>query len=205
MGPNESPVIRPYRAGDRDAVYDVAVRTGAAGQDARGRYSTDDLIGDIYAGPYLYLEPEHAYVLDNGRRAVGYVIGTADTAGFVAAYTERWLPLMRPRYQPPAGPPATDEERKLADLFNPEIMLVDGLAPYPAHLHINLLPDYQGSGFGRSMVSTFLASVAAAGVASCYLTVRPANKAALGFYARLGWQRLPCSTDHAIYLAKSTT
>ena len=205
MGPNESPVIRPYQPGDREAVYDVAVRTGAAGQDARGRYSTDDLIGDIYAGPYLYLEPEHAYVLDNGSRAVGYVIGTASTTGFVAAYRDRWLPLMRERYRSPAGPPATDEERKLADMFNPEFMLVDDLAPYPAHLHINLLPDYQGSGFGRAMMSTFLASVAAAGVAFAYLAVRPANTAALGFYARLGWQRLPCSTDTAIYLARSTT
>ncbi|HEX9625169.1 MAG TPA: GNAT family N-acetyltransferase [Streptosporangiaceae bacterium] len=205
MGPHESPAIRPYQASDRDAVYDVAVRTGAAGQDARDRFSTDDLIGDIYAGPYLYLEPEHAYVLDNGGRPVGYVIGTANTAGYVAAYRERWLPLMRQRYQPPPGPPTTSEERKLADMFNPELMLVDELAPYPAHLHINLLPEYQGAGFGRAMVDTFLASVAAAGVAACYLAVRPANTAALGFYSRLGWQRLACSTDNAIFLAKSTT
>lgn len=204
MGTTQSPVIRAYQVQDRDAVYDVAVRTGTAGQDARGRYSTDDLIGDIYAGPYLHLEPEHAYVLDNGSRPVGYVIGTASTAGYVVAYRDRWLPLMRQRYQPPDSP-ASDEERKLADMFNPEFMLVDGLAPYPAHLHINLLPDYQGGGFGRAMMSTFLASVAAAGVASCHLAVRPANTAALGFYARLGWQRLPCSTDHAIFLAKSTT
>ncbi|HET7017466.1 MAG TPA: GNAT family N-acetyltransferase [Streptosporangiaceae bacterium] len=198
-------MIRPYRAGDRDAVYDIAVRTGAAGQDARGRFSTDDLIGDIYAGAYLYLEPEHAYVLDNGTRAVGYVIGTADTAGFVTAYRERWLPLMRRRYQPPADRPATDEEHKLAALFNPEIMLMDELESHPAHLHINLLPDYQGSGFGRKMVDTFLASVAAAGVTSCYLAVRPANTSALGFYTRLGWQRLSCGTDDAILMAKSTS
>jgi ribosomal protein S18 acetylase RimI-like enzyme len=204
MGPNEPPVIRPYQAGDRDAVYDVAVRTGAAGQDARGRFSTDDLIGDTYAGAYLCLEPEHAYVLDNGTRAVGYIIGTANTAGFVAAYRKSWLPLMRQRYQPPPDPPATDEEHKLEAMFSPEFMLVDELAHYPAHLHINLLPDYQGSGFGRAMMDTFMASVAAAGAASCYLAVRPANTAALGFYDRLGWQRLSCSTDTAIYLAKPT-
>ena len=198
-------MIRPYQPGDRDAVYDVAVRTGAAGQDARGRFSTDDLIGDIYACPYLYLEPEHAYVLDNGARGVGYVIGTADTTGFVAAYRDRWLPLMRQRYQPPPDPPATDEERKLADLYNPEIMLMDELTPHPAHLHINLLPEYQGSGFGRKMVDTFLASVAAAGVNSCYLAVRPSNTAALGFYDRLGWRRLECSTDNAILMAKPTS
>jgi ribosomal protein S18 acetylase RimI-like enzyme len=205
MCPDEKPVIRPYQVGDREAVYDVCVRTGAAGQDARGRFSTDDLLGDIYAGPYLYLEPEHAYVLDDGSRAVGYVIGTASTTGYVAAYTERWLPLMRERYQPPTSPPATDEEHTLADLFNPELMLLDELAPYPAHLHINLLPDYQGSGFGRAMVDTFLASVAAAGVTACYLAVRPTNTAALGFYAKLGWQRLPFGTDNTILMARSTT
>jgi ribosomal protein S18 acetylase RimI-like enzyme len=90
-------------------------------------------------------------------------------------------------------------------MFNPEILLLDELAPYPAHLHINLLPDYQGSGFGRAMVATFLGSVAAAGVKWCYLAVRPANTVALGFYARLGWERLPFSTDNAIFMAKSTT
>jgi hypothetical protein len=29
-------------------------------------------VPDIVAGPYLFLEPRHAYVLDNGERAVGY-------------------------------------------------------------------------------------------------------------------------------------
>jgi ribosomal protein S18 acetylase RimI-like enzyme len=37
------------------------------------------------------------------------------------------------------------------------------------------------------MISAFLASVAAVGAASCYLSVRPANVNAKGFYARLGW------------------
>lgn len=182
--------IRPYRASDRDAVYEICVRTGAAGQDARGRFSTDDLIPDIYAGPYLKLEPQHAYVLDNGRRAVGYVIGTASTAEFAAAYRRDWLPRVRARYQPPAGEPATEEERKLADLFNPERMLLPELAPYPAHLHVDLLPQAQRGGHGRALISTFLASVAAAGAGSCHLLVRPNNPGALLFYAKIGWQRL---------------
>jgi hypothetical protein len=104
------PSIRCYRADDREAIYDICVRTGAAGQDARGLYSSDELLGDIYAGPYLYLAPEHAYVLDNGDRAVGYVIGTANTADFVAAYRANWLPRMRGRYQPPPPQPTSEEE-----------------------------------------------------------------------------------------------
>jgi ribosomal protein S18 acetylase RimI-like enzyme len=180
--------IRRYRDSDLAAVYDICVETANAGQGARGRYRTDDLVPDTVAGPYVVLEPEHAYVLDNGERAVGYIIGTANTPGFVAAYTERWLPRLRTRYQPLSKPPETEEEHRLDAMFHPERWLLPELADHPAHLHINLLAGYRGSGRGREMISTFLASVAAAGAASCYLSVRPANVNARGFYARLGWR-----------------
>jgi ribosomal protein S18 acetylase RimI-like enzyme len=151
-------------------------------------YSTDDLLPDIFAGPYLALEPEHAYVLDGGERAVGYIIGTADTAGFVAAYRERWLPWLRERYQPLTGPPLTEEDHRLYAMFHPERLLVPELVAHPAHLHVNILAGYRGSGHGRALIDTFLASVAKAGATSCHLGVRPANVDGRRFYARLGWQ-----------------
>lgn len=198
--------IRRYLASDRDDVYDVCVRTGAAGQDARGRYSTDSLLGDIYAGPYLRIAPEHAYVLDSGERVVGYVIGTPSTREFVAAYLADWLPRLRGSYAPPTDTPTSDEGRKLADMFRPEHMLRPELAPHPAHLHINLLPDHQGAGHGRTLISTFLDSVAAAGAPSCHLAVRVANPGALRFYEKLGWRRIEVADPGpSIFLAKSTT
>jgi ribosomal protein S18 acetylase RimI-like enzyme len=204
--PAAGQVVRPYQPGDRDAVYDVCVRTGRASQDARGLYSTDDLIPDIYAGPYLMFEPDLAFVLDNGRRAVGYVIGTADTQEFVRGYRERWLPLMRQRYQPPPDPARTGEERQLANLFNPERMIRPELAPYPAHLHINLLPDYQGGGFGRALVTRFLAAAAAHGAARAHLAVYTSNTAAQGFYTRLGWAQIQASDEGPwTFMVKSTT
>jgi ribosomal protein S18 acetylase RimI-like enzyme len=57
-----------------------------------------------------------------------------------------------------------------------------------AHLHINLLAGYRGAGHGRELISTFLASVAAAGAVSCHLGVHPANVAARRFYARVGFR-----------------
>jgi hypothetical protein len=120
------------------------VETADAGRGVRGRYSTDDLVPDVAAGPYLFLEPEHAYVLDSGGRAVGYVIGTASTPDFVAAYRERWLPRLRARYQPLSGPPVTEEEHLLDVMFHPDRWLLPELAPHPAHLHINLAAGYRG-------------------------------------------------------------
>ena len=52
------PSIRPYRPADLGAVYDICVRTADAGGDARGLYSSDRLMGDIFAAPYVTLEPE---------------------------------------------------------------------------------------------------------------------------------------------------
>ena len=89
-------------------------------------------------------------MLDNGERAVGYVIGTASTPDFVAACQQRWLPRLRARYQPLPGPPVTEEEHRLDAMFHPERWLLPELAPHPAHLHVNLLAGYRGLATGGS-------------------------------------------------------
>jgi ribosomal protein S18 acetylase RimI-like enzyme len=184
------PTIRRYADTDHDAVYDVCVRTAAAGGDARGIYETDDLMPDLFAGPYVFLEPGSAFVLDDGGRAVGYVIGTPDTAAFARGYRERWIPRLADRYPVPPDPPQTPDEQMLALHYRPERLLFPGLAEYPAHLHIDLLPPYQGQGHGRALIDTFGAAVAAAGATGVHVCVVSENTPALGFYDRLGFREL---------------
>jgi GNAT superfamily N-acetyltransferase len=181
------PEIRPYRPADRTAVYDICVRTADGGADARGHYSTDDLMGDLFAGPYLHLEPELAFVLDDGGRPVGYVVGTADTATFVKRYAAEWIPLVGDRYPVPPPPPRTPEQDMVALHLHPERMLVPGLDGYPAHLHIDLLPPYQGGGHGRRLIERFTGA-ARVGV---HVAMASANVRARGFYDRLGFTVLP--------------
>ena len=195
------PEIRPYQERDLAAVYDICVRTAAAGGDASGMYVSDDLMPDIFAGPYVYLEPEFSFVLDDGERAVGYVAGTPDTAAFVRAYRARWLPRMAGRYPQAPGPP--DEE--MIGLLNwPERMLRPFLAEYPAHLHIDLLPPFQGAGYGRKLMETFFAAAAEAGAGGLYLGVVAANVRALGFYHHLGFTPIPVEEDPGpvVYLGR---
>ncbi|GAA2710771.1 GNAT family N-acetyltransferase [Actinoplanes palleronii] len=181
------PEIRSYRPADRPAVYDICVRTAAAGEDARGLYSTDDLMGDLFAGPYLHLEPELAFVLDDGGTAVGYVLGTADTTAFVKRFRDEWIPWLGDKYPAPPEPPRTPEQDMVALHFAPERMIVPELAAYPAHLHIDLLPAYQGRGYGRRLITTFRTQ-ARAGI---HLGMVTANVRARGFYDRLGFTELP--------------
>jgi len=185
-------MIRAYRPADLDAVYDICVRTADAGGDARGQYSSDRLMGDIFAAPYVTLEPEHAHILDDGTgAAVGYVLGTADTVRHVLRYRDEWLPATVGRYPRPTEPPVTPEDSMLALLEHPERMIVPELADYPAHLHIDLLPQWQGKGWGRGLISAFLAGLRAAGVSGVHLGMAAENVSAGAFYARLGFTEIP--------------
>ncbi|WP_041832092.1 GNAT family N-acetyltransferase [Actinoplanes sp. N902-109] len=199
-------MIRAYRPSDLDAVYDICVRTADAGGDARGQYSSDRLMGDIFAAPYVILEPEHGHILDDGAgNAVGYVLGTADTPRFVTRYRDEWLPATADRYRRPHDPALTREDSMLRLHYNPERMIAPELADYPAHLHIDLLPDWQGRGFGRGLIGAFLDGVRAVGVERVHLGMSPANTGARAFYDRVGFRELPVGNPDVIFLGRETT
>ena len=200
------PIIRSYRPTDLGAVYDICVRTADGGADARGMYIDDRLMGDIFAAPYVTLEPEHAHVLDDGSGiAVGYVLGTADTETFARRYRDEWLPATADRYPVPADPPVTPSDMMLGLHLHPERMIVPELAAYPAHLHIDLLPEWQGKGFGRGLMRAFLAGVHAAGAPRVHLGMVPTNTAARAFYDRLGFTEIPLADPNVLYLGRDTT
>ena len=181
--------IRPFRPTDRDACYDVCVRTGLAGGDATGAYSDDSLTPDIFCGPYLELEPDLAFVIDDGERAVGYVLGAHDTADFVARYRAQWLPGFERRH--PLRDDVSADEREMLELgYRPERMLTRDLDEYPAHLHIDLLPSAQGHGLGRALMTTLLEALTRRGIPGVHLEMDPANTGALRFYEKLGFTRL---------------
>jgi ribosomal protein S18 acetylase RimI-like enzyme len=190
---SSQPLVRPYRPEDRAALYDVCVRTAHEGGDSRHIYPDLDLMPSIFAAPYAHLEPDLTFVLDNGERAVGYILGTADTAAFVKAYRTSWLPTLAVRYPAPDGPPATPAEAMIALMHKPERMLRPELAAYPAHLHIDLLPAYQRQGHGHTLMRTFLSALRHKHVPAVHLGMVTTNTAARAFYDRLGFHEIPVS------------
>lgn len=205
-----APAVRPYRGGDLPALEDVCVRTAHAGQDSRPVYTDPGVLPAVFATPYVRFEPESAFVLDDGSgRAVGYVLGTADTAGFVARFRAEWLPLVAGRYPEPGEPrqaPGSPDEEMARLLHEPERMLVPEAAGYPAHLHIDLLPEWQGRGFGRVLMERFLGALAGRGVPAVHLCMATANTPARAFYDRLGFREIAVAgaAETVTYLGRPT-
>jgi GNAT superfamily N-acetyltransferase len=198
-------VIRPYRPTDRDDLYDVCLRTAAAGGDATGLYQDPELVGDIFAGPYAWLEPDFAFVLDNGTRVTGYIVGVPDTSRFAEEMRTRWLPLVADRHPEPTGPPESPDEEMASLLYHPERMVRPALVDYPAHLHIDLLPESQRSGFGRRLVRTLLDALHEHGVPRVHLGMLSANTPARPFYDRLGFHQLDVPDPGVVTFLGRTT
>jgi len=179
--------IRALRCADRDALYDICLKTGDAGTDATQLYRDPELIGHVYAGPYAALSPESCFVLEDAAGVGGYILGVADTRGFEAACEDEWWPPLRARYAEPADT-ETDPDARMRRLIHHPPKAPHRLADaYPAHLHIDLLPRLQRQGWGRKLIDSFRAKMAARGVPACHLGVGLANDNAIRFYRAYGF------------------
>lgn len=180
--------IRPYRSGDERALYEVCLRTGDDGQDATALYDDPQLLGEVFVGPYLRFSPEFSWVYaDEADVARAYVLGVTDTVAFERMLEERWWPSLRARH-PLNALPRNPRDREVVELIHaPERRPAELVAAYPAHLHIDLVPEVQGGGRGSAMLRTLLAALTAAGAPGVHLGVARRNERAIGFYAHLGF------------------
>ncbi len=75
---------------------------------------------------------------------------------------------------------------------------------YPAHLHIDILPEYQGKGYGAQMMNTMLNNLKAKKVKGIMLMANKDNHGAIRFYERLGFKVL-FSGFGGVVMAKNLT
>jgi ribosomal protein S18 acetylase RimI-like enzyme len=191
--------IRSARPGDRDALYAICLRTGAAGGDASGEFDDPRLLGHVFVGPYLELSPGLAFVLeDDAGHAAGYVLGALDTPAFVAAFRERWSPRFAD-VRPPEASGDRRDHQALEWLRDPGSLLDHRFPGHPSHLHIDLLPHVQGRGHGRSLIETACDALRGAGSPGVHLGVDRGNQRALGFYPRVGFVPLQATRDAVFF------
>ncbi|KAF2635817.1 hypothetical protein P280DRAFT_473600 [Massarina eburnea CBS 473.64] len=149
---------------------------------------------------YVSLSPETCFVLDDGSgRAVGYIIGASETAGFSQRWRDVFAPILDPKLIPRPGLDTGDPDMEREDVrdlrrgvYSGECSMLQGephlLQQYPSHLHINILPEHQRQGWGPKMMKTFLDRVQTLGARGVHLGMMRTNSGAKQFYERLGFR-----------------
>jgi ribosomal protein S18 acetylase RimI-like enzyme len=191
----ESFRLRPATPADLAALYRVCLRTGDAGKDATHLQDDPDLLGEVFVGPYVMLEPELAFALEGGGRLAGYVLGALDTENFNQRLKSEWLPRLQRLH---ADPGDDSEQWQGSDwvrheVHHPFLDVPAVLKPYPSHAHIDLLAEARGHGIGRHLMQTIMEELARLGSRGVHLQVHPRNTAAQAFYSNLGFVALSSS------------
>ncbi len=186
--------IRPARTRDAaevDRLYDICLRTGGDGTGAQDLYEDPRLLGEVYLGAYLELEPQLAFVLEGSDgSALGYVLGARDTVGFEQRLDEAWWPQLRARYPLGSFPAGSYDENLVGIMHAPRRMDMRGMDGFPAHLHVDILDEGQGGGNGRRLMDTLFSALRELGVEGVHLQVSPENTNAIGFYEHIGFRHL---------------
>lgn len=183
-----APLIRGFVPSDLPAMYEVCLRTGDSGQDASGQYRDPFLLGHVYAGPYPIADPGLSFVAVDERGVVGYTVATADARAFELWRNRVWCPPLRQAYPRDQWPDQPDSNQ-VWQIWNDQPLAEDPdlHGPYPAELHIDLLPRAQGKGLGRRLTERLWQALRERGVPGVHLGVGAANTNARAFYEHLGY------------------
>ncbi len=181
--------IRPFHPSDIPALYRICLQTGDNGVDATVLYRDAELLGHHYAAPYAILEPDLCFILTSSGQPCGYVLGTRDSVGFARATEEHWFPLLRERYALPDVADMSHDAAMIRHIYEGCPAHAE-LSAYPAHLHIDLLPEGQGQGWGRALIETFINRLRELTVPAVHLGVGKNNMRAVGFYRSVGFHTI---------------
>lgn len=178
--------IRAYEPKDRDAVRFICLNSeGPCDMDESGcRF-----ILTTYCDYYIEKEAENCFVAaDDDDRAVGYIICTESYDRFRPVFLSEYVPRI----------PA-EEAAHREGAVNSTVLQEEYKAQYPAHLHIDLLPEYQRLGLGSRLVDTLCVHLKEKGVPGVMLTVGSLNTVGQSFYNKYGFTRLKALPGDVAY------
>lgn len=181
--------LRPYRASDLEALYEICLVTGDSGQDASPLHNDRKVIGHLYSAPYGVLEPEQVFVAEDEEGVAGYVVGTFDTDAFDERLEREWWPALREHYARVPAADLTDTDRlRIEAIRHPHSNPPDIVARYPAHIHMNLLPRLRGKRVGTGLLQLWIARAKSAGVSGIHLGANAGNTGGVAFWQASGFQ-----------------
>ena len=182
--------VRKARKSDLKNVEYVCRMT--AGNLAR----KNDIIGEATAKTYssYYIREciDTCFVLaDDNDNAVGYILCEPDYRRFARIFPKTDVPIITEIYK---------KDGRSARLLPLPYCLWG--RKYPAHLHIDILDEYQGKGYGSLLMEALLEELYCRKVTGIMLTADSDNYGAIRFYKRFGFHTIINVKNAGIVMAK---
>lgn len=167
--------IRKYEQKDFDDVRFTCLNSTGEAFDT----VVSEFILHTYCDYYIEYEPENCFVIDDDGKAVGYIICTEDYDSFKEVFDREYLPLIK----------LLGEERCNWALDS-TILQNKYKKDYPAHMHIDILPQYHRQGWGGKLLDTLFEHLRSKGIKGVMLTAGTGNVNACSFYKKYGFELL---------------
>lgn len=145
----------------------------------------------IYLDPYMDHEPESLFLAESDGELLGYLTGCVDTEAFPseerriadAIRTYRLVLRRRPalffaRSAFDAASAALRRAPSAGEIHDPR---------WPAHLHINVVPEARGTGAADGLMEHWFERLRSVGLPGCYLQTLVENTRAVRFFERMGF------------------
>ncbi len=138
-----------------------------------------EFVLDTFCRYYIDNEPENCFVVDDDGKAVGYIICAENFDKFKKVFDEEYFP--RSISHGESRIEWATEAYKLHEKYKEK---------YPAHLHIDILPQYQRMGLGGKLVSALSEHLVSKGIPGVMLTTGTKNITANNFYRKYGFEEV---------------
>lgn len=169
--------IRPYQEKDRDDVRFICLNSeGPCKLSEKGQM----FILTTYCDYFIECEGRNCFVaVDENDRAIAYVICAENYDTFYKQFNKEYLPRIK----------KTDFIHRRAAKYSTRLQK-KYKEEYPAHLHIDVLPEYQRMGLGHQLVDALCAHLKSKGIRGIMLTASASNKKGVPFYNKYGFTML---------------
>ncbi len=188
----ETITIRKAKRTDQDRVSYICHQTFFGGPN----FPDQELVALRWALYYVLYEPEHCFVAcDEKDRPIGYILSTINSLKYRENYKQIILPLIKDRLKElKSTHPQEYSSYRRSFLprrsdYGPRYMRRIA-QEYPAHLHIDILPEYQGMGLGGGLMDALLSHLEHMGCKGIHLVVGSDNHRAIAFYKKIGFSIL---------------
>jgi GNAT superfamily N-acetyltransferase len=188
-------IVRKYRVEDRPAVESIHFKTGFLGSSMDALLS-DSALWDAKIAWYLDQEPQSSFVLDSGTDVLGYLVGCLDDERCTETEPINVLRSIVSDAFSSLRLPAQDRRFWMSRFswLGSAIIGTSGernlQTPSDAgHLHINLLPEARGQGYGTGLLNAFEQYAREQGVATLHAeSFRTSLNPNTSFWERNGFE-----------------